>query len=258
MMNFNGMSFDLRFNRALNGEEIISPGGYAVDHKTFDFCMFEGTIDVEDRTVLHCNFRDFDFDCSDGLTQEDLQKNFTEFNVYLEDEDLYVVGVENIAFTVDGEKINVSEEQAESAMLVLLNTGSYQAELVRMGFTLHFNKAVEDANIICPGSYELEGGKLFDFSNVECSIDPDDPTQVRCIAKDPDKDYSCGCILEEDLHGCFNMFYVDVDYEKASGLCVTGVSDLFFEVYDSKEDVFKTIVASEKQIKSASDCAVEG
>lgn len=257
-MNFNGMSFDLRFNRALNGEEIISHGGYAVDHKNFDFCMFERTIDIEDRAVLHCSFRDLDDDCSDEITHEDLQKDFTEFNVYLEDEDLYVVGVEDIVFTVDGEEIHASEEQAESAVLVLLNTGNCQAELVRMGFILHFNKAVEDENCVCPGSYELEGGKLFDFSTVECSIDPDDPTQVRCIAKDPDKDYSCGRILEEDLHGDFNMFYVDVDYEAAPGLCVTGVSDLFFEVYDSKEDVFKTIVASDRQIKSASNCAVEG
>ena len=64
--------------------------------------------------------------------------------------------------------------------------------------------------------------------------------------------------MEEDLHGDFNMFYVDVDYKAAPGLCVTGVSDLFFEVYDSKEDVFKTIVASDRQIKSASNCAVEG
>ena len=258
MMNFNGMSFDLRFNRALNGEEIISPGGYAVDHKNFDFCMFEGTIDVEDRAVLHCSSRDFDYDCSDELTPKDLQKNFTEFNVYLEDEDLDIVGVENIVFTVDGEKIHASEEQVESAMSVLMNTGSYQAELVRMGFTLHFNKAVEDENCICPGSYELEGEKLFDFVNVECSIDPGDPTKVTCIARDLDKDYSCGCILEEDLHGDFNMFYVDVDYEAAPGLCVTGVSDLFFEVYDLKEDVFKTIVASDRQIESASDCAVKG
>lgn len=84
------MEFTVRFDRKIEKDKhYISPGGYSVNGKRFDFCAYEGCIDNEDPTLLHATVHDFDeefFNESNEnakeLTASDFLQSFDEFYIY--------------------------------------------------------------------------------------------------------------------------------------------------------------------------------
>lgn len=109
-MKLTGMSFDLQFDRPIIlGKHYISPGGYNLNGKQFDFCEFAGTI-TEKPDTLRCDVYNFDEDYArendvESITPADIIGDFTEFFVYTgeyDDEPINPVKVSNLAFYFDG------------------------------------------------------------------------------------------------------------------------------------------------------------
>ena len=118
-MQLSGMSFTLIMDRPVEREKYyISPGGYNLGGKQFDFCHSEGEIDTNDRTRVHFYVDDFDEDYSQTIVPADIWKTFSEFFVYTgeyDEPEIHPVGVENIRFYFDNVLFNCPIPALESA-----------------------------------------------------------------------------------------------------------------------------------------------
>ena len=115
---------DIKFDREIDKDvHYISPGGYEVNEgdKTyaFDFNEFEGVIDKNDATILHCYLRDEDIDSYPDI--EELKKHFAEITeltecfVYTgEDGDPEIVPTRVEAFAIESWCLDVKTIPADT------------------------------------------------------------------------------------------------------------------------------------------------
>ena len=123
-MKLNGMSFTLKMDRPIVSEKhFISPGGYNLGGKQFDFCKSRGVIDSSDSTKVHFFVDDFDEDYSKQIVPVDIWKKFSEFFIYTgeyDDPEIRAIGVENIRFYFDGVLFNCPKPALDSANKCLM------------------------------------------------------------------------------------------------------------------------------------------
>lgn len=121
-MKLEKMSFDVKFDRPINKDRhYISPGGYNLNGKSFDFCMFEGVI--VDPDTLRCYISDFDIEYAedngvDAVVPADIMGKFSEFYIYTgeyDDEPINPVKIDNLQFCFDGVTFNCPSPTLESA-----------------------------------------------------------------------------------------------------------------------------------------------
>ncbi len=106
-MKLTGMSFTLKMDREIDKKShYISPGGYNLNEKPFDFCQSFGTIDDQDHTKIHFYVCDFDESCSPNeITPTDIWGYFSEFFIYTGEQDepeIRPMAIENLRFYFDG------------------------------------------------------------------------------------------------------------------------------------------------------------
>lgn len=126
-----GMSVVLEMDRPIDpGEHYISPGGYEINGKPFDFYEFEGNIDKDNPYILNCCLRDFDGTLGDEdeeivITEKDIKKGFTEFYVFTgeyDEPEINVKEVKKIVFEMyDTEADETSEIVASDKILKSAN-----------------------------------------------------------------------------------------------------------------------------------------
>lgn len=128
------MEFTVRFDRKIEKDKhYISPGGYSVNGKRFDFCAYEGCIDDEDPTLLHATVHDFDEEFfkesnehAKNLTVSDFTKGFDEFYIYTgEDDEPEIIPKEVLALTVycDDQKSHTFKSKVLESATKALATG---------------------------------------------------------------------------------------------------------------------------------------
>jgi len=103
----NAMEFTIKFDRNIDKNiHYISPGGYSVNGKQFDFMDYEGSIDGD---KLHCTVHNFDKDLFEeaaednytSLSLSDFRKGFDEFFIYTgEYDDAEIIPKEILNLTV--------------------------------------------------------------------------------------------------------------------------------------------------------------
>ena len=125
------MSLVLEMDRPINPDEhYISPGGYEINGKPFDFYRFEGNVDKDNPRILNCYLREFDGTLGDEdeeivITEKDIEKGFTEFYVYTgeyDDPEINVKEVKEIVFEMyDAEANEMSDITASKEILTSAN-----------------------------------------------------------------------------------------------------------------------------------------
>lgn len=120
----------LEMDRPIDKDKhVISPGGYEINHKCFDFNQYEGCINKDNPCLLECYLRDFDDSLDEEIeevtiTARDINKGFNEFYIYVGeygDPEINVKEVKEIVFemydpkTDKFSKIVASKEILESA-----------------------------------------------------------------------------------------------------------------------------------------------
>lgn len=127
-MKLTQMQFDLKFDRPIDrNKHYISPGGYTLNNKTFDFNRFTGTI-IDDN-ILQCVVNDFDEDYAieNGIKEvvpEDVTKNFSEFYIFTgeyDDPEINALSVDNLYFWFDNTRFNCPSETLKSANKCIAN-----------------------------------------------------------------------------------------------------------------------------------------
>lgn len=100
----------------------ISPGGYELlfangAKVAFDFNMYIGTIDEDDKTILRCEQRELDTDSFEGADQllslllESTVTRILEFYVYIGEDnetEIHPVTIENLTFETSDGTISIS------------------------------------------------------------------------------------------------------------------------------------------------------
>ncbi len=121
MKKLTGMNFDITFDRPIEREKhYISPGGYILNGKQFDFCRFIG--EIADDT-LKCRVDDFDDEYAEengvkAITPADIIGEFSEFYIYTgeyDDEPINPVKISNLMFDFGGEMFYCPPLTLESA-----------------------------------------------------------------------------------------------------------------------------------------------
>ena len=112
-----GMSFDVKFDRNINRtRHHISPGGYELNHKRFDFHNFEGFITDD---TMECLVTEYDDSYSpQDITANDLEGLFQEFFIFtgeLNDFEINPKEISNISFLIDGKWIKARKKLEVSA-----------------------------------------------------------------------------------------------------------------------------------------------
>lgn len=118
------MEFDLVMDREIEKKHYISPGGYELNGKPYDFFTYSGKIDTDDRKRLHVNVYDPDLDSFEvPVFKSDLEGEFSEFFIYTgeyDDPEIMPVKVENLMFYwSDHTETKADERLLESANAVL-------------------------------------------------------------------------------------------------------------------------------------------
>ena len=119
------MYANILFDREIQKEHYISPGGYEVitkDEKTinFDFCHFEGNVSEDNSRILNCVFSDLDtssFPESVNLNPKDIIR-ISEFFVFTgEDHDLKIHPIKllSLGFCTDDEEYEVPDSIVKAA-----------------------------------------------------------------------------------------------------------------------------------------------
>lgn len=115
------MFFDLFMDRKIDRDaHHISPGGYELNGKQFDFNTFEGKTDSVDGKLLHVNVYGPDLD-SFGypVEKEDLDGEFQEFFIYTgeyDEPEIRPVRIENLVFYwSDGTETKADDRLLKSA-----------------------------------------------------------------------------------------------------------------------------------------------
>ncbi len=117
MNKLENMYIKLKMDRSVDPDiHYISPGGYSINNKWFDFMKTQGGRTESDDTVVE--FMLFDYEGDEGpITEKDLDKGFDDFYVYTgEDEDppLFVEKVLEITFRfiddVTGKETEISAD----------------------------------------------------------------------------------------------------------------------------------------------------
>ena len=119
------MYIKLKMDRSVDPDiHYISPGGYSINNKWFDFNKTQGDRTESDDTVVEFMLFDYEEGDEGPVTLEDLKKGFDDFYVYTgEDEDppIFVEKVLEIGFqfeddvTGKGMGVLAAEELLESA-----------------------------------------------------------------------------------------------------------------------------------------------
>ena len=122
-MNGLEMTMDIRFNRKLTKDDYVVPGGYEMlfgDRSIqFDFQNYNGSINEDNPTILHCemehpDFSSFEEFCS--VSADDLRNisEIVECYVYIGDEcDPELKEIEILAITfwpADGDPVDISDD----------------------------------------------------------------------------------------------------------------------------------------------------
>lgn len=125
------MCIVLEMDRPIDTDEhYVSPGGYEINGKPFDFCEFEGNVDKDNPCILDCYLREFDGTLGDEdeeivITEKDIKKGFTEFYVYTgeyDDPEINVKEVKEIVFAMyDAEADKISFIVASDKILKSAN-----------------------------------------------------------------------------------------------------------------------------------------
>lgn len=113
----------IKFDREITKEHYIIPGGYAVKAKgkeySFDFLDYEGYIDENDKSILHCYLKNIDDSYSDT---EELKKHLhdiaeiSEFFVYTgEDNEPEIRPIQLLELVIDNceDCVNISSDILE-------------------------------------------------------------------------------------------------------------------------------------------------
>lgn len=89
MNKLENMYIKLKMDRNFDPDiHYISPGGYSINNKWFDFNITQGGRTDSDDTVVECELSDYEEGDDGPVTLEDLSKGFDDFYVYTgEDED---------------------------------------------------------------------------------------------------------------------------------------------------------------------------
>lgn len=118
-MNLTGMSFTLKMDRPIKREQhYISPGGYILNGKEFDFCRSQGCIDDRDKSKVHFYVDDIDESYSEDITPEDVSGEFSEFFVYTgeyDEPEINAVRVEGLKFYFGNDLVECPRQALESA-----------------------------------------------------------------------------------------------------------------------------------------------
>lgn len=122
-MNGLEMTMDIRFNRKLTKDDYVVPGGYEMvfgDRSIqFDFQNYNGSINEDNPTILHCEMEHPDFSSFEefrSVSADDLRNisEIVECYVYIGDEcDSELKEVEILAITfwlAEGDAVDVSKE----------------------------------------------------------------------------------------------------------------------------------------------------
>ena len=115
------MFFDLFMDREIDRDRhYVSPGGYELNGKQFDFMTFEGKIDEKDRKLLHVSVYGPDLvSYEQPVEKEDLDGEFQEFFVYTgeyDEPEIRPVRIENLVFYwSDGTETKADDRLLKSA-----------------------------------------------------------------------------------------------------------------------------------------------
>ena len=122
-MNGLEMTLDIRFNRKLTKDDYVVPGGYEMvfgDRSIqFDFQNYNGSINEDNPTILHCEMEHPDFSSFEefrSVSADDLRNisEIVECYVYIGDEcDPELKEVEILAITfwlAEGDSVDVGKE----------------------------------------------------------------------------------------------------------------------------------------------------
>ncbi len=123
----NAMEFTVEFDRCVTKEHYISPGGYCVNEKNFDFLSTCGKI-INSNSV---NYYVSDFDTAyaeengvNSITPEDITGDFSEFFIYTgeyDDPEINPVKVRDLVFYMNGETCPASKSTIKTVNDVLSN-----------------------------------------------------------------------------------------------------------------------------------------
>jgi len=125
------MNLVLEMDRPIDPDEhYISPGGYEINGKPFDFYRYEGSVDKDNPCILNCCLREFDGTLGDEdeeivITEKDIKKGFGEFYVFTgeyNDPEINVKEVKEIVFEMyDAEVDEISFIAASDEILKSAN-----------------------------------------------------------------------------------------------------------------------------------------
>ena len=117
------MAMDIRFNRKLTKNDYVVPGGYEMvfgDRSIqFDFQNYNGSINEDNPTILHCEMEHPDFSSFEefrSVSADDLRNisEIVECYVYIGDEcDPELKEIEILAVTfwpADGDPVDISDD----------------------------------------------------------------------------------------------------------------------------------------------------
>lgn len=112
MNNLTSMEFTIRFDRPITKEHYISPGGYSINSKSFDFLDMEGYKQNDYEVEFHVH--SFDKECYDSIiTKDDIKKPFDEFFIYTgeyDEPEIMPIEIKDLVFTFNDEDIEYSKE----------------------------------------------------------------------------------------------------------------------------------------------------
>lgn len=118
----NGMEFDVLFDGDIeknNPEHFVSPGGYVLNGKWFDFFDYKGCVDKKEKNRVHVLVKDIIFR-DDEISDKDCNGLFSDFVVHVGSEvfapNRLPVGIEKITFLFkDGDWWPASKQTEGSA-----------------------------------------------------------------------------------------------------------------------------------------------
>lgn len=115
-----GMEFTLTMDRQIEKDKhYISPGGYEMNGKKFDFMDYEGTV-IGDNKIF-CRLRQPDEDMEE-ITEDDI-KPFKEFYVYTgegDDEEINPVAISGLTFIFNDKIVKANSEVERSVNNILI------------------------------------------------------------------------------------------------------------------------------------------
>ena len=115
------MEFAVEFDRPVDKtKHYISPGGYELNGKPFDFCAYEG--EIIGSNIVHFVVSDFDYDYANEnntkLRKVDLTREFTEFYIYTgehDDPEIIPTKINYILFGTEDGWVRASKRTLASA-----------------------------------------------------------------------------------------------------------------------------------------------